>query len=231
MPKKTLALISGLVLVTIILFIVAFNANRQQQEQQSQIVPSSAPIAQGTPAPSVPAHSVLSLSPNPLAVAPGQQGKIDVAIDTSDNDVTAVQLELSYDPTLVSNVQLTPGALFENPVVLINKVNAQEGKVTYAVGITPNRPTLKGTGSVATITFTAKGQIGSQAQFNLLPTTLVTARGVAQSVLKSSTGTTIIIGQGQTNAEVPAVNNTIQQQGGQSQTQTYPPANNPQSLQ
>ena len=195
MPKKTLALISGLVIVTIVLFVIAFNANQQQQGRQQQSIPSTAPIAQQSPVPTVPAHSVLSLSPSSLSVAPGQQGKVDVLIDTSDNDVTAVQLELTYDPALVSNVQLTPGAMFENPVVLINSNDLQKGKVTYALGITPNKPTLKGTGSVASVTFTAKGQSGSQTKFDLLPTTLVTARGVASSVLKSSSGTVIMITQ------------------------------------
>ena len=90
MPRKTLALISGLVLVTVVLFIVAVRTNTQTAKPQ----PTPAPVAQ---APATPAHSVLSLLPNPLTVAPGQQGSADVNIDTSDNAVTAVQLEIAYD--------------------------------------------------------------------------------------------------------------------------------------
>lgn len=189
MPKKTLALIAGLVVVTIVLFIIALRAG---QQQQAPAVPQSSRLAHQTSP--VPAHTVLELGPNPLVVAPGQQGSVTVSINTSDNDVTAVQLELGYDPAIVSNVKVTPGPLFTNPVVLIDKNNPTTGRYTYAFGITPSAQPVKGTGVVATITFTANANaVGKKMQVGLLPTSLVTARGVAQSVLKSSTGTVLTV--------------------------------------
>lgn len=190
MPKKTLALISGLVLVTVVLFVVALNASEKQKNSQTQPTGMAA-----KPTVAIPAHSVLGLNPNPLTVAPGGQGKADVTIDTSDNDVTAVQLELGYDPNIISNVKVTPGPMFTNPVVLFNKDNPTTGRYTYEIGITPNSPTLKGQGVVATITFTTKpGTTGKQMQLGLLPSSLVTARGVAQSVMKSANGTVLTVG-------------------------------------
>lgn len=190
MPKKTLALISGLVIVTIVLFIIAIRAG---QQQQAPAVPNSSTMSQ-QPTPMVPAHTVLQLGPNPLTVAPGQQGSVNVTIDTSDNNVTAVQLELGYDPNLVSNVKVTSGPLFANPVVLIDKNNPTTGRYTYAFGITPSAQPVKGTGVVATVTFTVSpNAAGKDTQIGLLPNSLVTARGVAQSVLKSETGTTLSI--------------------------------------
>lgn len=190
MPRKTLALISGLVLVTLVLFIVALRSNTNPAP-----VPSSTPLPsiQTQVSPTVPKHSVLSLSPNPLTVSPGKKGEVGVIIDTSDNDVTAIQLEIAYDPNFISNVKVTPGALFENPVLLINKNNVQEGRYTYAFGIMPNRPTIKGIGSAATITFTALNKPGGQTQLALLPTSLVTASGISESVLKSASGTLVEI--------------------------------------
>ncbi len=190
MPRKTLALISGLVLVTLVLFIIALKSNNTPV-----VVPSPSPSIQPQVTPSVPAHSVLSLAPNPVSVAPGKQGTVVVNIDTSNNEVTAVQLEIAYDPNFISNVKVTPGALFENPVLLINKNNVKEGRYTYAYGIMPNRPTVKGVGAVATITFIALNKPGS-SQLALLPITLITARGVSESVLKSASGTLVtIVGQ------------------------------------
>src|SRR5438477_6591310 len=92
MPNKTLALISGLVVVTIVLFIIALRAGQQSS------APSTPQTSQVQPTVAVPAHTVLQLGPNPLTVAPGQVGHVDVTMDTSDNNVTAVQLELGYDP-------------------------------------------------------------------------------------------------------------------------------------
>jgi hypothetical protein len=192
MPKKTLALILGLVIVTIVLFIIALRAG-----QQSQAPSSTQHLAVKKPTPAVPAHTVLQLGPNPLMVAPAQQGAVNVTINTSDNDVTAVQLELGYDPNIISNVKVTPGPLFTNPVILIDKNNSTTGRYTYAFGITPNAQPVKGTGIVATITFTTNASaVGKKTQIGLLPTSLVTARGVAQSVLKSEGGTTLTVSAG-----------------------------------
>ncbi len=189
MPKKTLALISGLVLVTIVLFVIALRAGEQQQAPS--VPPSSTMSHQSPPAP---AHTVLELGPNPLTIAPGGQGSVSVNINTSDNDVTAVQLELGYDPHVISNVKITSGPLFTSPVILIDKNNPVSGRYTYAFGITPSAQPIKGTGVVATITFTTNpNAVGKSIQIGLLPTSLVTARGVAQSVLKSSTGTVLTV--------------------------------------
>lgn len=189
MPKKTLALISGLVLVTVVLFVIALKSNQQSTQAPSTSTPSTA--TQPSPTVSM-AHSVLSLSPNPVTVVPGVQGKVDVNIDTSDNAVTAVQLEIAYDPKVLSNVQVTPGSLFQNSIALINKNNPTTGRFTYAFGRTPSQEPVSGKGAVATISFTAKAS-AQPSQLTLLPTTLVTARGVATSVLKSSTGTQVIV--------------------------------------
>lgn len=186
MPRKTLALISGLVIVTIVLFVIALRAGQQS--------PSQSTTRTAQPTPIVPAHTVLDLGPNPLTVAPGGQGTVNVTMNTSDNDVTAVQLELGYDPHIISNVKVTAGPAFTNPVVLINKSNPTAGRYTYAFGITPSGQPIKGTGVVATITFTANAAAaGKSMQVGLLPSTLVTARGVAQSVLKTSTGTVLTV--------------------------------------
>jgi hypothetical protein len=188
MPKKTLALISGLILVTVILFVIALRSS--QRAEDTDVTPSET-VAQATPTPDV-AHSVLSLTPNPVTVAAGTRGSVDVNIDTSDNDVTAVQLELSYDPQVLRNVQITPGPLFTGAVVLVNENDPATGQYTYAFGITPAQNPVEGRGVVATITFTAAAS-SQPSQITLLPSTLVTARGVATSVLKSSTGTQVVV--------------------------------------
>lgn len=187
MPRKTLALIIALVVVTVVLFVIALKGSNQQGGQNAQPTQMVS-----EPSPTVPLNSILSLSPNPVTVKPGQKGSVDVTLNTT-NDVTAVQLELKYDPTVLSNVQVTKGQMFPNPVVLINRGDTAKGNFTYALGIAPQQQPVKGNGVVATVTFTAKGTAGSQTQLELLPTTLVTARGVKPSVLKSASGTTVSI--------------------------------------
>ncbi len=189
MPKKTLALISGLVLVTVVLFVIALRSNQQTTQGPTP----TGTTTQASPTPDV-AHSVLALKPNPVSVLPGGAGRVEVELNPSDNPVTAVQLELSYDPKAVRNVQITPGPLFTGGAQIINKNDPVGGTFTYAIGITPSQTPVTGSGVVAVITFTA-GSAGT-SQLTLQPTSLVTARGVASSVLKSSTGTEIVIGSG-----------------------------------
>ena len=191
MPRKTLALILGLVLVTIILFIIALRTGQQgtgDSMKNGVVKASPTPVA----------HSVLTLSPNPVAVASGKQGQVEVMIDTSINKVTSVELELKYDPLVVSNVKLSLGPLFPNALVLKDNNNVKTGKYIYAFGIYPNQKAITGTGSVATITFTARGAVGRQSQILIEPTSLVAAVGVSPSVLKSATGTTVVIGSATT---------------------------------
>jgi Cohesin domain len=193
MPKKTLALISGLVVVTIVLFIIALRAG---QQQQAPSIPKGTTMSH-QPTPEVPAHTVLKLGPNPLTVAPGQVQKVNITMDTQDNNVTAVQLELGYDPHIIGSVKVTSGPMFTNPVVLINKNNTTTGRYTYAFGITPNAQAVKGSGVVATVSFIPLyGSTGKSMQLGLLPSSLVTARGVAQSVLKTTSGTVITVQSG-----------------------------------
>lgn len=190
MPRKTLALIAGLVLVTIILFIIALRTG-QSQNQNPPVKTAVMPTIDR-------AHSVLSMTPNPIDVLSGKVTTVEVNIDPSDNPVTAVQLEMLYDPTMLTNVKVTPGPLFQGGNILIDKNDAQTGKYTYAVGIQPSQNTINAKGVVATVSFVARGLIGKQSQIQLLPTSLVTARGIETSVMRFASGTTVMIGTGAT---------------------------------
>ena len=200
MPRKTLALIVGLVLVTVILFIIALRTGQDTGSMQKQTA------VEATPTPSV--ASVLMLSPNPVAVVSGKQGTVNAILDSSYNKVTAVQLELKYNPLMISNVKVATGPLFPNSVLLVDNNDVKTGLYTFAFGISPSQKPIMGTGSVATITFTARGVIGQQAQITLEPTSIVTAQGVTTSVLKSATGTTVVIGSATTTDVMKSVTPT-----------------------
>jgi hypothetical protein len=190
MPKQTLALTFGLVLITFILFVIALNTSKSV----SPPPPPAKSMQSGSGGPSsVPANSVLSLSPKPVIALAGQKGDVVVNLDTSSNAVTAIQLEIAYDPNFITNVKVVPGGLFTNPVVLIDKNKEKEGRYTYAYGIMPNHSPIKGAGPVANITFTALNRPGEKSQLTLMPNSLVTAQGISDSVLKLATGTLVQI--------------------------------------
>lgn len=204
MPKRTLALIIGLVLLTVILLFAATRSDNKPAQQQPQ--PSTAPVTSPTPTP--PAYTTLNLAPNPVTVTANGTGTIQVLIDTQQNVATGVQLELSYDPKAITNVVVTPGTFFQNPLIIPqwNKVDPQTGRISHAQVLQPAQDGVQGKGIVATITFSkVAGTPLTTTTLEFMPKTAVTTTQsvTTSSVLKTSTGATI-------NLSTPAAQQTTQ---------------------
>lgn len=185
MSIKTLSLIIALSVVAGVAVFIAVSPKNETQQGAPQ-----ASMPEPTPTPNV-AFTTLSLLPNPLAISTSS-ASVAVVIDTKTNKVTAVQLEISYDPKQLANVNIVQGTFFDNPIVLLKKIDPKKGLITFALAISPTQTAKMGTGNVAILTFTSNLSKETQTEIKVLPETLVTAEGVSSSVLKSSTGTTIV---------------------------------------
>lgn len=189
MNKQTFALLSFLVLIAGVLVYLAVS----QPSEEARPEPTTEKAAKPTPSL---IQTVLSLSPSTVEVS-SAAGSVDVNINSASNSVTGVQLELSYDPTVLSDVTVSPASFFETPSVLINKIDAKNGKISYAIVIPPTGAAKKGAGNVATIKFNVlRGAKTSSTQIQFLPKSIVTAEGLGYSVLKSTSDATVIISQG-----------------------------------
>lgn len=185
MSKKTYFLV--LILVVIATYLAYSAAFRPA----SQKTPTSPPTQVTIPV----YQATLAFSPSPLIISPTliqSPGSLDVVIDTGSKKATAVQLELSYDPKVLTNIELSPGTFFDNPIELIKTIDADNGRISYAVAISPNGTEKQGKGTVATIKFVANTQVAKATQISFLPKTLVTAQGVSTSILKSSSAGSIL---------------------------------------
>lgn len=188
MSKRTLALVTILLFVAVGLVAIAVSLQKPSRPAPTptQSVPTPTPLVQ----------TVLSMSPNPFSVAPNASTSASVLIETGRNSVTAVQLELSFDPKVLENVTVAPPAtagFFANPIVLLNNIDSKNGKATFAIAIPPAGTPASGQGTVAVVSFTVRGALGQRTTISILPTSLVTATGAASSVLKSTSGTTVVI--------------------------------------
>ncbi len=146
------------------------------------------------PTPTPNAQTALSFSPNPLIIA-SPSGTLNLSIDTGANNVNAVQLELSYDPTNLPIVNILPGTFFENPITLLKNIDAKNGKITFVLATPPTGKAQSGKGTVATITFTTQIPSGQKTTFTFTPKTLVTAENIPTSVLKATDSATIFFVQ------------------------------------
>lgn len=189
MSKKTLTLIIGLFVVTIVLVAVALNSSKTSPQPTQQ-----QPIAiQPSPTPDM-AHTMLSL-------AQGTGNTVNVMVDSGSNTLSGVQFELAYDPKVLTNVKITKGTFFSNAFDMINKVTPSDGHVEYALVIPPSGTAQKGTGTVATITYTPLVHTGSTSISFVPGKTLASQPGVTDSVLQSTNNmVTISLGTSVTNS-------------------------------
>lgn len=189
MSKRTLILIAFLTILTAFFIYIAVS---QRQGQNSVPVTSVTPTKKP-----VPAYTTIALTPQTLSLS-SNSGSLAVTIDTGAknkaNAVTAVQLELQYDPKMLSNVTITAGSFIPNASPLVSQVDPLTGRITYALAIPPSGNGAVGAGTVATITFTSRIPRGGSTKVSVLPTTLVTAQGIAESVFLKGSGATISFG-------------------------------------
>lgn len=120
---------------------------------------------------------------------------IPVNIETGKNKVNAVQLELQYDPKVLTNVAVSPGAFFKNPVVLLSQIDVKTGRITYAFGIGLKDQGVMGKGVVVTLSFEVKSATPQQTSILFLPKTLVTAEDTTKSVLKQTNPIQFVVGE------------------------------------
>ena len=182
MPKRTLALIVVLILITVGLVWLSVYTQPQPKTQVVQKQTLKLP----------PAVTTIALSSTPDFAATSSSYSLDVKISSGENKVTAVQLEMSYDPKAINVTDILPGTFLNNPIVLLKKIDEQNGRVSYAVAIKPGDEIISGNGTIAKLVF--KPVLGSKlatTEINFLPTTEVAAAGNAKSSLKSALGTTI----------------------------------------
>lgn len=185
MSKPTLILIMILFLSAGGLLILALNRSFSNPTQVTEPpIPSISPV--------IPETSLLfgSLETASSSGIP-KTYSLPIIINTGANKVTTVQLELAFDPNILTNVNVTPSAFFKNPNVVINKINNDVGRISYALAETasesasPAQRGKQGEGTLATLTFES-GMPSTSSTITFLPRTFVAAEGLEQSALKST---------------------------------------------
>ena len=171
MSVKTVVLIVILALVAVVLVFLAL------PNKQTNLFPKTTKQVVN------PADTTLSIE-KAMQVSGTTYSSV-VSIDTGKNNVNAVQLELVYDPNVVTNVKVTPLNFLTQPVELLNKIDSKNGRISYALGVAPGQERVNGKGNLAKITYTIT-QSSVSTSFNFLPKTDVAGDQTAASLLKST---------------------------------------------
>jgi len=179
MPKKTLIFIAVLAIITVTLLVFSLTLKTSTITQQK-------PTAVNKP---VVNHAQSNLSLSTPTISTTSAYTSNVEITTGNNKVTGVDIRLSYDPRVLTNVEIKPGTFFTNPIILYKKIDAAKALVSYTIAASTNQKSATGKGVVAIVSFSRINNT-LPIQVNFLPETEVTAIGYASSVLNTSSGLT-----------------------------------------
>jgi hypothetical protein len=177
-PIKTLLLI---IILAIIAFGLAgyavFNNNLTNETETAQI-PTVTPIKN-------PVQTILTISSDLTKLSTPSAYSSDIIINTGQDMVNKVQLEISYDPKVLTKVDVSPGLFFTDPQIFLKNIDPVNGRISFAFGVHKNENGQVGQGVLAKLTFTAVQKVASTS-VSLLPKTQVTADGFSESVLQTT---------------------------------------------
>jgi Cohesin domain len=187
--KHKIILFVGLCVIIVIIAILSFTSHQNEMVPDMGIVPTMYPDDQKQPRMQQGAVKTDPMQASTLSVIK-KTNAVDVMIDTNFDTVTGIQLGFTYDPEVISNVQVIPGTFLSNQVVLQNVVDQEKGIIRFATAIKPNTPPVKGKGVVATITYTVVDGT-KQTELTFTKRTQISASGMTHSALKDFTSVTL----------------------------------------
>jgi hypothetical protein len=174
--KRTQVSITIMAVITIFLLFFALFAK-------------TAPVKTTTVKTTIPEYIQTTLQiTNPKAVFPSSY-QAEIQISTNQNKILAVGLRISFDPNVLTNIDIKPGNFFLSPTVLAKNVSKTKGIIAYDLVLPPGKTPVKGNGTVATITFSTQ-KPNVLTALNFLSTTKVMDQEHSISVLKKSGGIT-----------------------------------------
>lgn len=165
MSKKIIIFIFIILAVSGVLFI--------QIQSSAPRTSMLAPISL-SPTPTLPDQSILSFSPDSFYLKPGQASEAAILINSQGRPPSLAQLEIAYDPEVLTQVDLTPGAFFPNPQILLNTNDEETGRLSYVLTTPSNETPRLQNGIVAKLKFTvSKTTAKSDTSIYFLPKTQI----------------------------------------------------------
>jgi len=135
--------------------------------------------------------TTLTLTPASVTKAVNEDFTLEVRMDTAENQIVAVELNLTFDPTKLQAEWIHNGTMFPN---ILSSGTVGNGTVSIALGATNTTTPITGTGTVATIKFKALAPTSSPVSVRFSTDTFVGALNEGSTnALTSSVPSTITI--------------------------------------
>lgn len=184
MSKKLISIFILFFLLVVILLMV------EKYSKTTPLAGMKQPYLNTTP---VNTATTLSLIPSQLIVNPGKPTSITIFAHSEMTSPTLIQFEISYDPTILTNMTVSSGDFFINPNVLLQNINANTGRISYAIERLPDQTNDKREGAVAILNFIPNPNlVKNQTNISFLPKTIVRGKS-EENILKQTQNATILI--------------------------------------
>lgn len=171
--KKILQLATGMLLLVAIP-VTIFVAG-QRQEIRKKAAPDT----------------TMAIAPPTVSKKAGEVFTMEITIDTGENQVVAAEIHISFDQTKLEAQTITNGSLFPN---ILASGTVQPGGASITVGAADAKQPVRGTGTIATLTFLAKEKTDSPTSIKLGSNSFVGGLGEgATNVLAGTTPASITI--------------------------------------
>lgn len=128
--------------------------------------------------------TTLSLLPSSISKKVGDKISLEVAIDTGDNQVMVAEVHLVYDPLKLEAQTITNGSAFPN--ILTSGV-VDRGTASITVGAPDQNHPVKGTGTVAVVTFITLDATDAPVSIKFASNTIVS--GLRENTVNVLVGT------------------------------------------
>lgn len=163
MPKKLYA--ATIILVITIGLYIFLNISYLKADNTKN-------ISHKSPKPAPSENINFLFSPNIINTVSGQPAYLNIIAEGNLTGMSSeiIQLELSFDPTIIYNLKITPGTYLENPQILYERIDFKNGRISYALkGTNQNRGD-----NIVSLTFnTINYGLEKQTKIEFQPKTLI----------------------------------------------------------
>jgi len=117
--------------------------------------------------------NTLFLNPSNLERKIGETFVLEIKINASEK-ILGADIDLSYNPEILSFVKIAPADFFTNPQVLTNQNDPKKGLINFSIF---SYPPQTGTATIATLTFQGLKETTQSTEIKFEPTTVLATVG------------------------------------------------------
>jgi hypothetical protein len=132
-------------------------------------------------------NAALYFSPSRIRLSQNLPKEMTVMLDAETRDISQVQLEIKYDPKIITVHTIRAADFFSDPVILLNEHDEKRGRIQFVIQTQDEQKKPNKNGRIATLSFTRnpEASMSGQTTFEFLPKTAVHSKTQTRPQLRS----------------------------------------------